>query len=136
MNRRVSAILLTVGAILWVSCTKIDYIGDELAPTSHVDLYFSEADVTYDYRVMGHVVATADDFVSAEKMQKKIKEKALEKGADAVIILGMERYRSGESTNYSETTKQDGKNTVTTGSSSTSNQEKKEIRATFIKYKR
>jgi hypothetical protein len=125
--------------LLIAGCTKIDYIGEEYAPTTQVDMYFSEADVTQDFHVMGHLVATAGDIVSAEKMQKKIMEKAREKGADAVIILGLERYTSGQSTNYHEksVTKDDKDKTKTTtsGSSSTSSEEKKEIRATFIKYK-
>ena len=88
---------------------------------------------------MGHLVATAGDIVSAEKMQKKVMQKAREKGADGVIILGLDRYTAGQSTNYSEkSVTEDKKNktqTTTTGSSSTSSEEKKEIRATFIKYK-
>jgi hypothetical protein len=122
-----------------VGCTKIDYIGDEFSPTSYVDLYFSEADVARDYRVMGEVVATASDWVSAEKMQKKIMEKARQKGADGVIILGMERYRSGESTTRKETTQIDetkkGTTSTTTATTETNVQKEKEIRATFIKYR-
>ena len=125
--------------LLFAGCTKIDYVGEEYAPTSTVDLYFADADVGRDYKVMGHLVATAGDIVSAEKMQKKVMQKAREKGADGVIILGLDRYTAGQSTNYSEkSVTEDKKNktqTTTTGSSSTSSEEKKEIRATFIKYK-
>ncbi len=125
--------------LLIAGCTKIDYVGEEYAPTSTVDLYFADADVGRDYKVMGHLVATAGDIVSAEKMQKKVMQKAREKGADGVIILGLDRYTAGQSTNYSEkSVTEDKKNktqTTTTGSSSTSSEEKKEIRATFIKYK-
>ena len=134
---RVRNVLFAIGVWLAIwGCTKIDYIGESYPPTTSPDMYFSEADITLAYKVMGHLVATAPDLVSAEKMQKKIMEKARQNGADGVIIEGLERYKSGESTNYSETTQQKGKKTVTSGSSSTSTEEKKEIRATFIKYKR
>ncbi|KAA3632275.1 MAG: hypothetical protein DWP97_11330 [Calditrichaeota bacterium] len=120
--------------LCFIGCTKIDYLGEEYAPTSHVDVYYDEADITVEYKVMGEVIATAGDIVSAEKMQKDIKKKAMEKGADAVIILGFERYQSGSSTNFSEETKDTSKGTKTSGSSSTSSEEKKEIKAKFIKY--
>ncbi len=136
MRRRLTLVALL---LLIAGCTKIDYVGQEYSPTTQVDMYFSEGDVGRDYKVMGHLVATAGDIVSAEKMQKKIMEKARQKGADAVIILGLDRYTAGQSTNYSEkSVTEDQKNkskTTTTGSSSTSSEEKKEIRATFIKYK-
>ena len=122
-----------------VGCTKIDYIGDEYPPTSNVDLYFSMDDVRMEYRVMGHVVATADDFVSAQKMQKKIMETAREKGADGVIILGLDRYAAGGSTTYTETSEtketKKGSKTTTTATTSSDVDEKKEIKATFIKYR-
>lgn len=128
-------LILCVLLACFVGCTQIDYIGDEYPPTSHVDLYFDEADIHFDYIVMGEVIASANDLVSAEKMQEKIKKKAMEKGADGIIFTGMERYVSGESTNYHEETKDTKKGTKTSGSSTTSQSEKKEIRARFIKYK-
>ena len=116
-------------------CTKIDYIGEEYPPTSNVELFFDEDDIEYDYKIMGQLVATAGDFISSEKMLEDIKKKAMEKGADGVIIIGMDRYVSGETTTYKETTKEKKNKTVTTGTTTTSAEEKKEIIATFIKYK-
>ena len=74
------------GLVLVFACTKIDYVGESYAPTSQVDMYFSEDEVTIEYRVMGRMVAHANDAVSAEKMQKKMMKKAREKGADGIII--------------------------------------------------
>jgi hypothetical protein len=126
--------------IIITGCTKIDYVGEEYPATNHVDLYFSQSDITQPYKIMGYVVASAPDMVSAEKMQKKMMEKAKAKGADAIIIEGIERYSAGSNTSYSETTTQSkdkkGKDKSTTsGSSSTTAEEKKEIKGTFIKYK-
>ncbi len=121
------------------ACTKIDYIGEEYPPTTHVDLFFDIDDVTREHKVMGNLIATADDGVSTEKMQKKIIEKAMKKGADAVVIMGFEKYQSGESTTYRETseegkTKKGTSKTTTTATSSTSVKEKKQIKAVFLKY--
>ena len=132
------AVLLII-AICLSACTKIDYIGEEYPPTTHVDLFFDMNDVTREHKVMGNLIATADDGVSSEKMQKKIMEKARQKGADAVVIMGFDKYQSGESTNYRETTEEGktkkGKSkTTTTATSSTSVKEKKQIKAVFIKY--
>ncbi len=132
-------ILMTVIFLTLIACTKIDYVGEEYPPTDHVDLYFAEGDVQYDYAVMGHVIATADDFVSASKMQKKIVEEARKKGADGVVILGMERYQAGETHTYKETTEttqsKKGTTSTTTATSKTDVEEKKEIKALFIKYR-
>ncbi len=56
------------------------------------------------------------------------------------MILGLEHFQSGENTNYTETTT-DGKTkkgktvSTTSGSSSTTSEESKRIRAILIKYK-
>jgi len=126
--------------IVIASCTKIDYVGEEYPPTDHVDIYFSMADAPAGCRVMGYIVASAPDMVSAEKMQKKMMEKARAKGADGLVIEGIQRYQAGSNTSYSESTTQKiedkGKTkTTTSGSSSTSTEEKKEIKGTLIKYR-
>ncbi len=56
-------------------------------------------------------------------MQKDIVKKAKEKGADAIIFEGLDRYQSGTTSSYTETSKdvkdKKGKTkTVTTGSGS------------------
>jgi hypothetical protein len=129
-----TAIITAAVLLIFAGCTKLDYIGEEYPPTSRVDLYFSHDDVQQEYKVMGHVVATAGEFVSSEKMQDDIKKKAMEKGADAIIIEGLTRYQTGESTDYHEETKEKDGKVVTTASSSTSSEEKKEVKAVFIKY--
>jgi hypothetical protein len=128
--------MLAIPALLFVAaCAHVDYVGQSYAPTSHVDVFFKESDVPNEYSVMGKVIATANDLVSAEKLQDKIVQKAQSKGADAVVLLGMERYKSGENTNYHETTEERGRRTKTHGSSTTTDEEKKEIQALFIKYR-
>ena len=132
--------LLLIILVAAAGCTKIDYVGEEYPPTAHVEQFFSANDVTREYKVMGYIVASAPDMVSAEKMRKKLIEKAQKVGADAVIIEGLERYTAGSNTSYTETsqekTDKKGKTkTVTSGSSSTNSEEKKQIKATLIKFK-
>ena len=131
--------VLLIIAICITACTKIDYIGEEYPPTTHVDLFFDMDDVTREHKVMGHLIATADDMVSAGKMQKKMMKKAREKGADAIVITGFEKYQSGETTTYKETTeegqtKKGNLKTTTTATSSTKVDEKKQIKAVLLKY--
>jgi len=132
------ALLAVVLLLALAACTKIDYVGEEYPATDHVDMYFSEADINLDYNIMGRMIATADDYVSSGKMQQKIMEEARKKGADGVVILGLDRYQSGESHQYNETTetkeKKDGTKTVTSATSTTNVSEKKKIEALFIKY--
>jgi hypothetical protein len=131
--------LIALAVMLTVSCTKIDYVGKSYAPTVTIDVYFSLEDIKGNYEVMGHLTATAGEFTSSEKMQEKIIEKAREKGADAVVILGLDHYIKDGGTSWSETTEtehtDDGKKTTTTGSQSSNTEEMKEISARFIKYK-
>lgn len=119
-----------------VSCTNIKYLGDEYPPTDRVDLYFSEADVEIEYRVMGHLEATAGEFVDTEKMLEDIKKKAMEKGADGIIVLGLDEYVVSQSTEWTETTKDEGDKSTVSGQTSVSTEKEKEVKALFIKYKR
>lgn len=73
----------------------IDYLGNSYTPTSHVDVYFSEDDVTEGYLVMGH--ATADGGTT-EALQEELIEKAREHGADGIIFEGFDRVETGEQT--------------------------------------
>ena len=132
--------LIALAVLLTVSCTKIDYVGKSYAPTATVDVYFSLDDIKGNYEVMGHLTATAGEFTSSEKMQEKIIEKAREKGADAVVILGLDVYVKDGGSSWSETTEtndtQSGTKTTTSGSQSSNTEEMKEITARFVKYKK
>lgn len=132
MNRLAASLCLL---LLVPACAHVDYIGRSYPPTTNVELFFAEADIHEPYEVMGRVNARANDIVSAEKLQKKIMEKAQDNGADAVVILGFERYKTGEHTSYSERTKDKRRGTETSGSVSTSDESEKAIEAIFVKYK-
>ncbi len=127
--------LLIAPLIFAMACTNIKYIGESYPPTANLDVYFSEADVERDYKVMGHVNASAGEFVSVEKMVDDIKKKAMEKGADGVIFLGLEEEVVGESVNDTSTTETKGNKTTEAAQTTTSTSKENKIKAIFIKYK-
>ena len=128
-------LLLIVPLLLAVGCTNIKYIGDSYPPTTQVDVFFAEEDIEQDYRVMGHADATAPEYVNVEKMMEKIKEKAMEKGADAIVVLGLDRNVVSESTEWSSETKVEENKTTESGRQTTSTTKENEIRVLFIKYR-
>jgi hypothetical protein len=132
-------ILLLVLVTVVGGCAKVDYLGESFAPTTHVDVYFDEIDVEYEFKIVGRIYASAPSdnyFVSNEKLLQKIKEKAMEHGGDAVIIVGFAHVFTGTSSSSTETTKETEKGTTTTSKTSTTNDEKREIEALVIIYKR
>lgn len=106
---------LTVVLFLFVSaCAEVDYVGESYSPTAHVDVYYSENDVEKDYKVMGHAVAHAGDFVSTDKLREALIKEARKRGADGLIMYGLDRTGGGDGTG---------------------NEDETQIRAEFIKYK-
>jgi hypothetical protein len=128
-------LMLVAPLVLAFACTNIKYIGDSYPSTTHVDLFYSENDVERDYKVMGHLSASAGEFVSVEKMVEEIKKKAMEKGADGIIILGLEEHVVGQSVDYTSTTETKGNKTTETGKTTTSTSKENQIKAIFIKYR-
>ena len=126
--------LLALFILFVTACAKIDYIGQSYSPTTHVDLYFSEADIREDYQVMGHVIAQANEGISVENLQKKLEAKAREKGADGIVIHGFDRIQTGETTTYNEETQQEKKKRSIAAITVTSPEEERQIKAIFIKY--
>jgi hypothetical protein len=134
------ALALLVAPLAATGCAHLDYMGESYPPTSRVDVYFTEENVTRPYTAIGEVIVTGDQLVSSDKMQRKIRDEAMKRGADAVILQSLEAYKAGESTSWSqhETEKTDKKgrtHTHTEGSSSTSDTDKKRMHALFIRYK-
>ena len=74
--------------LLFTSCSpSINYIGSSNVPTSHIDVYVNEAAIKKNYDIVGKGYVYGITFSKgAEKIQKKAIEKAMKKGADAVLI--------------------------------------------------
>lgn len=101
----------------------VDYLGDSYTPTSHVDVYFSEDDVTEGYLVMGHAAADGGD---TEALQETLIEKARDSGADGIIFEGFDRIKTGEQTIVNDIGDVEIVNTDT--------KSVLQVKATFIKY--
>ena len=125
VNRKI--ILLILSIVLFVTACgsddDIDYLGDSYTPTSHVDVYFSEDDVTEGYLVMGHAAADGED---TEALQEKLIKKARESGVDGIIFEGFDRVETGEQTIVNDIGNTSIVNTDTTSVL--------EVKAIFIKY--
>jgi hypothetical protein len=76
---------------LLFSCAHINYVGKSFTPSQKVDLFYSKDEIKKDYTVMGHAIGAGQMFVSEEHLQEKLVEEAKEKGADAVLITGIDR---------------------------------------------
>ncbi len=126
VNRKISPLILLMILFL-TACggddVDVNYLGDSYTPTSHVDVYFSEDDVTEGYLVMGHATADGDD---TEALQETLIEKARESGADGIIFEGFDRVETGEQSIVSDIGDTSIVNTDTTSVL--------EVKATFIKY--
>ena len=124
--------------LLFCSCVSVDYIGKSYPATDRVEIYFSESDIPGEYEIMGELIAETDDmvFTNGEKMQSKLVEEAKKKGADGIILSGLERRVTGEAASSSSETKVSRDKVRTTERSETSVKEKKELRARLIKFRK
>ena len=125
VNGKISVLILSM-ILFFTACgddVDIDYLGDSYAPTSHVDVYFSEDDVTEGYLVIGHATADGGD---TETLQETLIEKARDSGADGIIFEGFDRVETGEQTIVNDIGDVEIINTDTTSVL--------QVKAIFIKY--
>ena len=125
VNEEISVLILSM-ILFFTACgddVDVDYLGDSYTPTSHVDVYFSEDDVTEGYLVMGHATADGGD---TETLQETLIEKARDSGADGIIFEGFDRIETGEQTVVNDIGDTSIVNTNTTSVL--------QVKAIFIKY--
>ena len=53
--------------LLTAGCITVDYVGDSYPPTTKVDTYYAEKDISKPHKVMGSINLDATDFVSTDK---------------------------------------------------------------------
>ena len=116
MWQRTHIILIVLAALsFWAfSCAHVNYIGKSFEPTSDVDVYFSKEEIEREYVIIGHAIGSGQLFVSNDKIGRKLREKAMANGADAILITGV------------------GRDNAPTGDGSVT---EKQIQASFLKYK-
>ena len=67
----------------------VDYLGESREPTETVDIFYDRADISVQYSTIGR----AEGFggTGYEAIREKLLKKAMKKGANAIIILDLER---------------------------------------------
>lgn len=128
-------------------CVNTDYTGETYPPTSQVDVYYSIDDVERSYVVMGKITATAMDGWDSNAMVEELKNQALAKGADGLVIMDVHTEKVGSYTSTYGDSSDDNKWVVTedgklkhrgSGSSSstsiTTDTKEKVMTAELVKY--
>lgn len=74
--------------IIMSACSpKINFIGNQHAPTQSVDLFFDAKDIEKEYRVMGFMQNEGREFANdPEKIKAALIEEAKRRGADAILF--------------------------------------------------
>ena len=85
-------------AVLLLGCATTEYLGKSYAPTSHVDIYFATADIHRPYEVMGEAKTEGSEYMSFENIEQQLVKDAMARGADAVLIEGMDTVTVGSTT--------------------------------------
>ena len=92
--------LLLLATLFTVGCAMVgvEYVGElSFSPTTTVDVYFSVEDIERGYTIMGQVLGTGP-LGSNDKIQEKLIEEAKRRGADAVVITGLDTLSGDNST--------------------------------------
>ena len=127
---------ITLITLLFFSCsTVIKYVGSVNAPTSHVDVFVNEGAIKKNYDIIGkgyvHGIITNN---RAEKIQRKAVEKAMQNGADAVLIQDYYVPNTGTSINTVLRSDSIAKGMVTVGNTSIQSTGSSGFNIQFLKY--
>lgn len=123
----INQLFLLIVMVAFASCSpSINYLGKSYTPTTNVEVFYDNKDISHEYEVMGIMKNEGNEFESddLEEIQKEMMKIAREKGADAVLIENA----------YTEKRNMD----YTTGDSEfsiTNNSSSKVLAGKLIKYK-
>ena len=84
-----TTIKISLALLLFISaCSpKINFIGNQYAPTQSVDLYFDSKDIDKEYKVMGMMQNEGREFANdPEKIKAALVAEAKRRGADAILF--------------------------------------------------
>lgn len=128
-----------LASIFLAGCASTDYVGKTYPETTNVDVFFSAEDVEREYEVMGQAKTEGGEYMSFESMQKQLVKDAMKRGADAIIIEGLDTVVLATTTStQGESTSKSGKSGEKTGYteySSTSDIREKVITSRLLKYR-
>ncbi len=101
MKRRVGNFLWVLMLGTLVGCATTDYVGQSYPPTDSVDIFFSADDIAREYIVMGTAKTEGTEYLTFEAIEQQLVKDAMARGADAIVIDGMETITVGSTTNVS-----------------------------------
>lgn len=90
-----TVLLLSVTLVLVTACSfppTVQYIGHSYEPVKNIDLFLAEDSIPRAYRIMGRLQAEASYEYRADKIQEYVIEYAAKRGANAVIIEGLDVF--------------------------------------------
>jgi hypothetical protein len=95
-----SMIALCAG-LFFAGCasTSPDYVGESYTPTAHVDVYFNANEINRPHKIMGEARSEVTEYLTFETAKLQLVKKAMQKGADAILIQGLETAVTGSYTN-------------------------------------
>ena len=96
-----------VSSLLLTSCATTEYMGKTYTPTTHVDVFFDASDISRSFETMGTAKTEGTEYLTFELIEQQLVKDAMSKGADAIIIEGMDTITVGSTSSTSG--KSDGK---------------------------
>ena len=81
------ATVLLVTVLTSCQHIKINYVGNQLAPTTKVDMYFDKKEIHEKYNIIGKAIVHAPQYFTSTQIQQKLIQKAELEGANAILIL-------------------------------------------------
>lgn len=93
MKKSVKLRLLFIMIVsLLTGCISTNFIGDSFPQTDNVQIFFSVREIPNDFTIFGHVVTSTSNslFISVEDLKIALVEEAKKRGADGVVINGID----------------------------------------------
>ena len=87
--------LMSFALCLLVACATTDYVGETYTPTTHVDVFFDATEIQRPYKTMGTAKTEGTEYLTFEEIEQQLVTDAMSKGADAIVIDGLETVTIG-----------------------------------------
>ncbi|MDF1695849.1 MAG: hypothetical protein P1U56_08465 [Saprospiraceae bacterium] len=90
---------LLVALILVTSCApRMYYLGDDYPPTSSVDVYYDDGDISKEYRVIGQLTGNNESGLSSlDDIKESMIAEAKKRGADGILFLFADSFDDNHS---------------------------------------
>ena len=84
-----------LAGLLCAGCAYTEYSGTNYQPTTRVEIFFSADKITKKYTVMGEAKTEGGQDMSFQQIEQKLVKDAMAKGADAILLEGMDDVTIG-----------------------------------------